>query len=110
MQQTTKMMLAMVFVMGMTVLPGHALTADTGMGKSGSTMIKEESSMPGDMVDEKAEEMKEEKKGKMASGMPEPMTGEMEKDMDSGEMHQQPTEETSKEREAMEGGGKKIMK
>ena len=49
MKQTTMMMtLAMVFVMGMAVMPGLALTADTGMKKSGSTMMKEESSMPGE--------------------------------------------------------------
>ncbi|MBE0582608.1 MAG: hypothetical protein IH612_02465 [Desulfofustis sp.] len=105
MKQTTMMTLAAVFIMGMAVMPGLALTADTGMKASGSSMMKEESTMPGSTGEEKAEVMKKE----MAPTMPEPMAGEMGKKMDSGEMHQQPTGEMNKEMEGGEESGKKMM-
>ena len=75
------------------------------VAESGKTMMKTESSMPGTMVEEKAEMMKEE----MAPALPEPMAGEMEKKMESGEMHQQPTDEMNKEMEEGKETGKKMM-
>jgi len=106
MKRTTMTTLAVVFVMGMAAMPSLALSAETGMDKAGSMMMKDESTMSGSMAEEKAGEMKEE----MASGeMQEPMTGEMKGEMEVGEMHQPMTGEMKGEMEAGEESGGKMM-
>jgi hypothetical protein len=106
MKQTQMFTLIVVFVMGMLLAgPGNGLTADTGMKEAGGTMMPSEGAMPEAIVEKNMEMMKEE----MASGMPEPMPGEMKKKMDSEEMRQGAADDMNKEIESGAQGDKKMM-
>jgi len=106
MKKTTMTTLALLLVMGMAVLPGLALSDDTGVKQSESAMMKGDSGMMGNPAGEKAVLEKEE----MASGKQEPMAVDMGKTVDPGEMQPPMAGEMSSEMGSGDKDGTNMMK